>query len=221
MIGDKSAQHWEKFARRDPQYYVLTAGGDFFESGRQVVDQMMEDVGSLLPGRELAIEIGCGIGRLAIPMASTFDKVFGVDVSPTMLRKMEEECNHVGVSNVVGLLPHELWDRPGSADLVYSYWVFQHIESSGVIARYIQRAARCLREQGIAFLQFDTRPITTAYRIRNLLPDGLLPRPWRRGIRRIRRHRPAILSLFARHGLRLLEEEGSNSEANIFVLQRT
>ncbi|MDQ4145759.1 MAG: class I SAM-dependent methyltransferase, partial [Actinomycetota bacterium] len=142
------------------------------------------------------------------------------DVSPTMLQKMKEECDSVGVRNVFGLQPDEPWDKGAYADLVYSYWVFQHIESFAEISQYIERIARCLRQHGIAYLQFDTRPATTAYRIRNRLPDAMLPRPWRRGIRRLRRPRPALLSLFARNELLLVHEEGCNSENNIFVLQR-
>ena len=42
----------------------------------------------------------------------------------------------------------------------------------------------------MALLQFDTRRASLSYRLRNALPDPLLPRPWRRGIRRIR-HPPS------------------------------
>ena len=58
----------------------------FFASGRDTTAWMLDQVAGELPGRDLALEIGCGIGRLLIPMARRFSRVIGVDVAPTMLK---------------------------------------------------------------------------------------------------------------------------------------
>jgi hypothetical protein len=71
----------------------------------------------------------------------------------------------------------------------------------------------------VAYLQFDTRPTTLLYHTRNALPDRLLPRPWRRGIRRIGHVPESLQSLFQDHGLDVCRELGPGSEYNTFILR--
>ncbi len=85
---------WEAFAREDAEFYIATGSvpdGDeqarhgFFESGRETAAWILEQVAGELPGQDLAVEIGCGVGRLLLPMAERFSHVIGVDIAPTML----------------------------------------------------------------------------------------------------------------------------------------
>jgi cyclopropane fatty-acyl-phospholipid synthase-like methyltransferase len=90
------------------------------------------------------VEIGCGIGRLAVPMARRFDEVVAVDIAPTMLDKLAEHARAAGVDNVHGFLDGQPWYARGPADLVYSLVAFQHIENWLEIVRYVARIAACL-----------------------------------------------------------------------------
>ncbi len=220
---------WEAFARENAEYYVLTGIGrsagpaaieQFFESGREAAAAVMRDVADLLPGHELAVEFGCGVGRLLIPMARYFDRLVGVDIAPTMIEKLNANCRRFGVQNVTGVLADEPWERSCGADLIYSWLVFQHIEDIGIIKDSVHRLTAALKPGGVALLQFDTRPQTQAYRLRNALPDILLPRPWRRGIRRIRRSHHVLAKLLTAAGFERVRDEGKGTQEHVFVLRK-
>lgn len=221
---------WESFAKEAAEYYILTVDDSidystkegqeyFFSSGRDDCADLLEHVRPHLPGTGKALEIGCGIGRLALAHAELFDEVVGVDISETMLKKLNLAAAKRGTTNVTTYLSHEPWDQPDSCDYVYSYIVFQHIEHFGLIVDYVRRIAQSLKAQGIAQLQFDTRRATFSYRLRNMIPDFVLPRPQRRGIRRIRRRASQLRKLFQNCGLQIVSEHGPDSELHHFVLR--
>jgi SAM-dependent methyltransferase len=222
---------WERFAAEDPEFYICTEMGRaphtsaqrqmFFAEGEEATSRLLRQVEDELPGWSLAIEIGCGIGRLLVPHSRRFSEVRGVDVSPTMLAGARAVAEEQGQHNVRTYLPHEAWDvPPANADYVYSYLVFQHITEPRAIAEYATRTARALRKGGIAQLQFDTRPATVGYLLRERLPDVLLPRTQRRGIRRIRRDAEWVRRLITGAGLEILSERDAQTSKHWFVARR-
>jgi SAM-dependent methyltransferase len=220
---------WEAFAREDAELYIAgrsVPAGDgeavdrFFASGRDTAVWMLDRVADELPGRDLALEIGCGIGRLLIPMAQRFSRVVGVDVAPTMLEKLRANCDRFGIGNAETMLVDEPWDRRGEADLVYSWLVMQHIADSGLIESTVRRLAGVLKTGGVALLQFDTRRPSPAYRLRNALPDALLPRPWHKGIRRIRRNPAWLATLFDAVELDVVRELGLRTQEHVFIIRK-
>ncbi|MHC4649519.1 MAG: class I SAM-dependent methyltransferase [Planctomycetota bacterium] len=219
---------WEAFAREDAEFYILggSVAGDeeaaerFFQSGRDTATWMLEEIGDGLPGRDLALEIGCGVGRLLIPMAEHFSRVIGVDVAPTMLQKLAAHCARLEIDNAEPMLADDSWERGGEADFVYSWLVFQHVVDFGLIESTVQRLAGALKADGVALLQFDTRRPTAVYRLRNGLPDVFLPRPWRQGIRRIRRSPSQLAALFNAAGLQVVRELGPRTEEHVFILRK-
>ena len=92
--------HWKHWARVDPYRAVLFSDRykrsrlsdnfqEFFDTGRVYVDSLMDKVVVLNPSLplETAVEFGCGVGRLVIPLARYFRNVIGVDISPEMLKE--------------------------------------------------------------------------------------------------------------------------------------
>jgi SAM-dependent methyltransferase len=221
---------WERFAREFAEYYILTEVVDydapldlskFFGSAQPEVTEILTVVDKWLHRRKIAIEVGAGVGRLAILMAREFDAVHAVDVSPTMLARLEENCVEAGIGNVVPVLTTSAEDLIVEADLVYSRLVFQHIEDWAGIEFYARLIRGWIERGGVAYLQFDTRRQNPAYWLRNALPDRLLPRTSRRGIRRIRRKPAEVRALFRREGLTILDERGARSADHVFVLTAT
>jgi SAM-dependent methyltransferase len=136
--------HWEAWGLKEPYYGVLTderyrasamddeAREAFFESGRVHVASLLETCRDrLLPGfaPRRALDFGCGVGRVAIPLATQVDEVVGLDVSPSMLAEARRNCERYGTGN---LRLHRSDDAlsaiDGRFDLVHSTMVLQHIE---------------------------------------------------------------------------------------------
>ena len=225
-----AGNRWEQFARDRAEYYILTdmdPRGDeealdrFFASGRQQAEAILADVAGWLRRFDTAIEIGCGVGRLAIPLAGRFRRVVAVDIAPTMLAKLRTHAARFGVENIETAHVGDAWHENADADFVFSWLVLQHVERLDDIRDLLRRTAAALRADGVASLQFDTRPATPAYRLRQALPDFLLPRPWRRGIRRVRRSGRELLGLFADCGLVVVAEHRPGTSAHVFILARS
>ncbi|MDQ6745335.1 MAG: class I SAM-dependent methyltransferase [Actinomycetota bacterium] len=227
----ESANRWERFSKEAPESYILTgfeSMGDspderrhhFFASGDEEVSKSLASVQQWNHGWDRALEIGCGIGRLTMPLARRFAEVRAVDVAPTMLARLRENAADTGLANIRGFLPTEPWDNNGGVDYAYSFLVFQHIEDLAVIDDYLMRIGRALLPNGVAQLQFDTRPRTAAYRARALLPDLVLPRSQRRGIRRIRRSPVELFDMVHRAGLVVADQSGLGGAQHTLVLRR-
>src|SRR3954469_547208 len=113
LIND-SDEDWERFGRTDPYFAVLTAPefhgqlsdaerAKFFDSGEAHVERVIAIIRDRLdPGfaPRTALDFGCGVGRLLIPLAKRCDEVAGVDVSPSMLAEARRNCDAAGVRNV-------------------------------------------------------------------------------------------------------------------------
>ena len=101
-----------------------------------------------------ALEIGCGIGRIILPLRRWLFAVNGVDIAPNMVAWSEEYLAGAGHGHVDltdgALLPNF---AEGVYDLVYSVYTFQHIRSAAVVQSYLSEALRVLRAGGWIRLQ--------------------------------------------------------------------
>jgi cyclopropane fatty-acyl-phospholipid synthase-like methyltransferase len=226
-------QPWDRFAEADPYTYILTSLKnrdlkEFWQSGQAVVSR---EILPLLQSRQIStgigMELGCGVGRLMLPLAPSFGEMWGVDVAEAMIRRAQIFAADRGIRNVhftAVAEPEALLDQMGSCvrriDFIYSLLVFQHIPDLSVIERYLRIIGVLLADSGIAYLQFDTRQKNWAYHLKSNLPDFLLPRFWRKGIRRIRRAPTDLEDCFHGVGLEILDELTPGTEYHRYVLRR-
>lgn len=159
---------WEAWGLKDAYFGVLTdarfraavlddeARRTFFESGRMHVDSVLETCRSrLLPGfaPRRALDFGCGVGRVAIPLAACVEEVVGLDISPSMLAEAQRNCERHGTTNVrLHLSDDSLSAIEGPFDLVHSCIVLQHIE----IARgrqLFERLVEAIAPGGVGAIQ--------------------------------------------------------------------
>src|SRR4051794_33957984 len=63
-----------------------------------------------LDGRGRLLDLGCGTGQLAIPLAPYFEEVTGLDPEPEMLAQAAREAEKAVATNI-------RWIEGGSADL--------------------------------------------------------------------------------------------------------
>ena len=146
---------WDKLGRLAPYYSVLVAEefkpqnlttenlAAFFASGKEHVARLMEIIHEFRPGFRLrtAVDFGCGVGRVTIPLAESSERVIAVDISEAMLEQARENCRIRDLSNVAFLNSNEFLQMPeASVNLVHSFIVLQHIpkrEGYALIAKLI------------------------------------------------------------------------------------
>jgi SAM-dependent methyltransferase len=157
---------WDRRAREDASYYVAfgrrrQSAEEFFATARDVLHALRIEFRRFdRPPSELAaLEIGCGPGRLLVPLSRDFGSVTGVDVSAEMVELARR--NLAGSPNARAEVASgsDLAQFPDdSFDFVYSYAVFQHIPSREVVLHYLREARRVLRNGGILKCQLNGLP---------------------------------------------------------------
>ena len=156
---------WQTLGREDPLWAVLSQadkrGGrwqpdEFFLTGRAEIDTQMHMLAArgLPAGRAVALDFGCGAGRLSRALATHFDKVVGIDVSASMIETARALNADVGnIEFRENHSPRIEGVADGSVDFVYSNMTLQHIPA-GLAAGYVDEFFRVLAPGGVAVFQF-------------------------------------------------------------------
>jgi SAM-dependent methyltransferase len=104
----------------------------FFETGERDCAATFATIRALVgedfhPAR--ALDFGCGVGRVTIPLARECRRVLAVDISEPMLQVAARHCADRGILNVEFLNAREFSKETQRRvfDFVYAYNVFQHI----------------------------------------------------------------------------------------------
>lgn len=136
---------WKQYGKDNPYFGVLSderfrgaslsesALRDFYASGEEYVQETLAVCQRhfAAPNLAKALDFGCGVGRLTIPLACRFESVTGIDVSQAMLDEARTSCKTLGVSNVRFLQDlEELAHEQGTFSFVNTFIVLQHIEPS-------------------------------------------------------------------------------------------
>lgn len=187
---------WERLARRDPLWAVLTDPSkrdgrwdrdEFFATGEREIagiETHLQSQGIQLADRALALDFGCGVGRLTRALARRFDEVHGVDVSPTMIRRAGElNADAPGkLRFVLNPEPHLGQLETGRYSFVYSSIVLQHVPYPVSLA-YVREFLRLVRSGGLIVFQTPTLDRTGLIRrtvravARRIVQVGRLPIP--------------------------------------------
>lgn len=145
---------WDRRVRHDYRFWIsneLSSGSLMWEEGARDFESLAVGI----PGGEgrVALEIGCGVGRMLRAAAGRFGKVIGVDISTQAIEKARELT--AGLSNV-SLVRNSGYDLADiadhSIDFAYSFAALSHMPVR-VIASYLAELQRTLRPSGCARLQ--------------------------------------------------------------------
>lgn len=140
MSHMRSNLEWQKWGEKDPLWAVATRDGknkdgpapwtadEFYRFGEADWACFRAKWREYGLHSGVGLEIGCGAGRLTRPMATDFEELRAVDVSPGMLRFAK---THVSATNVEFVLTNgrELPFPDRSVNAVFSAHVFQHFNS--------------------------------------------------------------------------------------------
>ncbi len=222
-------ENWNKFGENDPLWGILAWPGkeqggwdlpSFFATGEQEIADVLAYVDSLGVScrRGVALDFGCGVGRLSQALAEHFHTVHGVDISPAMIAKARELNRHGERCQ------YHLNDRDDLTlfaddhfDFIYSNITLQHMPPR-YAAAYIREFMRVLKPGGVLVFQIPSRPRqwwrrllqplkpTALWRFYQRLRYGEAPVMAMYGI-----SRPRVERLLRQIGAQLLDVQGDDS----------
>lgn len=122
-------------------------------------------------GQGVAVDIGCGAARNAVPLAEMGWSVIGTDLSQPMLEAAIERARAHGLSALIQCLPAPMEDLPMpnvSADLVIAHGIWNLATSTEQFRTAVREGAR-VAKPGAALFVFTFS--------RHTLPDTATPVP--------------------------------------------
>ena len=155
---------WQTLGRDDPMWAVLShadkRGGrwdpeEFLATGEVEVDVQLAALAdaNLPAARWLALDFGCGAGRLSRALARHFAHVVGIDVSASMIdaaRRLNADVPNVEFRENASARIERIADA--SVDFVFSHITLQHIPGD-LAAGYVAEFFRVLAPGGVAAFQ--------------------------------------------------------------------
>lgn len=164
MNVDEMVQNWNVWGNKDPLWSILSDPSkkdgkwdekEFFATGEQQIGrrlQWLRELGVVVqPG--LALDFGCGVGRLTNALAAHFREAHGVDVSPSMIERARQLNRHPDRVKYFHNPKGDLSDfETGRYDFIYTELVLQHIPPRFQKV-YIAEFFRLLSPGGVAAFQ--------------------------------------------------------------------
>lgn len=160
---------WEKFGRDNPYFLVITldkfesknlsedALQEFFKTGFDYIERIWTDIEKHFEqdfSPKNALDFGCGVGRLVLPIAERAETVVGIDISDNMLLKAAENSKRMGFENTEFFQTDDFFEKNQKTyDLIHSTIVFQHIKPDDGLELF-EKLLAVLNENGIGVIQF-------------------------------------------------------------------
>lgn len=168
MSGGPQQRDWDDLAAFDPLGAILREPGrrrpwmldEFLASGERDAERalaMARNDG--LPHRYgRALDFGCGVGRVAVALATGFEEVLGMDISPSMVKRAQRIAASIPNCRFVVGARQELQALPAEHfDFVLALLVLQHLRSPAHVERYVAELTRRLARRGALVLQVPSR----------------------------------------------------------------
>ncbi len=131
-FGSRTSADWDRRAERRSRG---EGDGDYSQAFLARMD---------LTDAKTALDIGCGTGNLAIPLAKRIRKVHALDFSPEMLRFLEINRKRAGVANIVAhrLSWTDSWRGVPAADIVVCSRAMSVDDLRGALEKMDRKAKR-------------------------------------------------------------------------------
>ncbi len=143
-MPDKVKKLWEYYAEETPYFAVSTfdkfkkehldqeALDEFFESGEKYVERLWQEITRTFDEKfkpENALDFGCGVGRITLPLARRIKNVVGIDISQKMIVEAQKNSEKFGLKNTSFVLNDDnLGKINGEFEFIHSFIVIQHIK---------------------------------------------------------------------------------------------
>jgi SAM-dependent methyltransferase len=162
---DLHSSYWSTLRAENPKAAITLEGAnsdsdvEFHVYGVRIAERILGRMEAIAP-RPFAwssiIDIGCGVGRFALPMACRFAHVHAVDISAAIVEEAKAHCRsapnisyHVNDGETLSAFPD------ASIDYAFCGGVLQHVKYFDVIASYFREALRVMRDGGLFAATFQ------------------------------------------------------------------
>jgi len=166
MSGSGMGKFWDARAKEDAYFFIdnRRSFGDrelesFWAGGETDLDQILNLLGASVAPTDVALDIGCGVGRLSRVLAGRGRQVYGLDVSLEMIeraRALNRDLDNVQWIHGDGTTLAPLPDT--SIDACVSHVVFQHIPDPQITYGYVREIGRVLKPRAWAAFQVSNDP---------------------------------------------------------------
>ncbi|OLB90429.1 MAG: hypothetical protein AUH25_04945 [Thaumarchaeota archaeon 13_1_40CM_38_12] len=160
----RQKRDWDDLANLDPLWAILSHKNkkfrwdlnEFFSTGQTEIDEIIKIAEQLdYPrARGLALDFGCGVGRLTRAFAKSFQECYGVDISEIMITKAKilnqsiPNCKFIlNTKNDLKVFQNNYFD------LIYTNLVLQHLPDKKMIKSYLIEFVRILKKDGLLIFQ--------------------------------------------------------------------
>lgn len=157
-IDIKMKKDWDARAKIDHLFVIATGHSqsekDFWKSGisdcneilGKTVNRFQKIIENKDPLKMQILEIGCGVGRILIPMSKIFGECIGIDISSEMIQQGQKYIENITNCKILendGIDLSLFSDN--YFDFCYSFIVFQHIPEKKIVEKYIKEVSRVLK----------------------------------------------------------------------------
>jgi ubiquinone/menaquinone biosynthesis C-methylase UbiE len=168
-MNKNTDNQWELFGKIDPYFGVLADKmylsknitikykQYFFQSGFNHLDSIIKNIKNNYDGNfkiKTALDFGCGVGRITIPLSALSKSVIGMDVSLPMIKESKENCKKQSINNIQFIQSDDnLSLLNDKFNFLHSYIVFQHISPNRGM-KIFQNLIKNLENGGIGVVHF-------------------------------------------------------------------
>jgi ubiquinone/menaquinone biosynthesis C-methylase UbiE len=157
-VDVKMKKEWNARTKMDPLFVIATGPSkskdSFWKSGVDDCNNILgkdskrfdKILGNKKPTEMKILEIGCGVGRILVPMSDIFGNIIGIDIASEMVELGQKYVSGISNCSIVennGIDLSEFSDN--SFDFCYSFIVFQHIPEKQIVENYIKEVSRILK----------------------------------------------------------------------------
>jgi len=169
MPAQNTDKSWEKLGQQNPFYWVTTMDeyidekwneetqAIFFDDSSKYVYNILKIINKHIDPEFKpisALDFGCGVGRVSIPLSKSCKNVVGADVSSSMLEAAEKLCKQQNIDNIELIKSDDnLSEITGTFNFVHSIYVFQHIPFKRG-KKILKKILSSLEPDGVGVFQF-------------------------------------------------------------------